>query len=111
MEDPDWTQLAWEALGPDWTWLIPEAKLAKAASVLLAAKRIKQISRFERQLTEHGRASVEKSLRSLEGRLAQHRSDLEVYRAQGGYTSSVEREIRTFEAEIQAIKEVLGRSP
>jgi hypothetical protein len=47
----------------------------------------------------------------LEKRLAGHQKALETYRAQGGYTSSVEREIRAFETEIQAIKEVLGRGP
>ena len=70
-----------------------------------------QIAKIEKQLAQHGRASVEKSLRSLERRLAEHRQALETYRAQGGFTSSVEREIRAFEAEIQAIKEVLGRGP
>jgi hypothetical protein len=47
----------------------------------------------------------------LEARLADHRKDLEAYRVQGGYTSSVEREINAFENELQAIKEVLGRGP
>ena len=70
-----------------------------------------QIAKVEKQLAQHGRGSVEKSLRSLEKRLAEHRQALETYRAQGGYTSSVEREIRAFESEIQAIKDVLGRGP
>jgi hypothetical protein len=47
----------------------------------------------------------------LEKRLSEHRQSLETYRSQGGYTSSVEREIRAFESEIQAIKDVLGRGP
>jgi uncharacterized protein RhaS with RHS repeats len=68
-----------------------------------------QIAKVEKQLAQHGRRSVEKSLRNLEKRLAEHRQALETYRAQGGYTSSVEREIRAFESEIQAIKDVLGR--
>jgi YD repeat-containing protein len=71
----------------------------------------RQIEKIEKQLEEHGRGSVEKSLRSLQRRLAEHQSALESYRAQGGPTSSVETEIRAFESEIQAIKEVLGRTP
>jgi len=47
----------------------------------------------------------------LERRLAEHRQSFETYRAQGGYTSSVEREIRAFEAEIGVIEDVLGRKP
>lgn len=70
-----------------------------------------QVAKIEKQLIQHGRSSVEKSLRSLEARLAEHRSALETYRAEGGYTSSVEREIRAFESEIQAIIDVLGRGP
>jgi hypothetical protein len=70
-----------------------------------------QIAKIEKQLLQHGRRSVERSLRSLERSVAEHRQALETYRAQGGFTSFVEREIRAFEAEIQAIKEVLGRTP
>lgn len=70
-----------------------------------------QIANTEKQLAQHGRRSVEKSLRRLEKRLAEHRQSLETYRSQGGYTSSVEREIRAFEYEIQAINDVLGRGP
>jgi RHS repeat-associated protein len=76
-----------------------------------AAKSIApQIAKIEKQLAQHGRESVEKSLRSLENRIAEHRKDLDAYRAQGGYTSSVEREIRAFETEVQAIKDVLGEA-
>ena len=71
----------------------------------------RQIKKIEKQLSEHGRKSVEKSLRSLEKRLAEHKSALEIYKARRGFTSSVEAEIRVFESEIQAIKEVLGRKP
>jgi hypothetical protein len=69
------------------------------------------IAKIEKQLAEHGRAAVERSLRSLEKQVATQRQNLETYRAQGGYTSSIEREIRAFEGEIQAIKDVLGRGP
>ncbi len=77
-----------------------------------AAKSIApQIAKIEKQLAQHGRPAVERSLRSLEGRAAEARQQIETYKAQGGYTSSVERELRAFQAEIQAIKEVLGRGP
>jgi hypothetical protein len=70
-----------------------------------------QIAKVEKQLAQHGTASVERSLRSFEGRLAEHRAALEQYRSQGGFTSSVEREIRAFEREIHAIRIVLGKTP
>ena len=39
--------------------------------------------------------------------LNQHLIDLKKYKKAGGYTSSVEREIKTFKAQLQAIKDVL----
>jgi RHS repeat-associated protein len=64
---------------------------------------------FQRQLAQHGRAALEKSLQSFEKRLTEHLAKLEEYRKVGGYTSSVEREIRIFKESIQAIKEILGK--
>jgi RHS repeat-associated protein len=99
---PDWAYYGAQA----GTILIGPGKGTAAAKAMAA-----QISKVEKQLAQHGRGSVEKSLRSLEKRLSEHRQSLETYRSQGGYTSSVEREIRAFESEIQAIKDVLGRGP
>jgi hypothetical protein len=67
-----------------------------------------QTNKFETQLREHGRESVEKSRETIQKRLDEHREKLSVYQREGGYTSSVEREIRNFERELQAIDQVLG---
>ena len=63
------------------------------------------IRQFERQLGKEGVKSLEKSLRSLEGRLAEHVEKLPQLR----FKSFVETEIRNFQAQIEAIKQVLGR--
>jgi RHS repeat-associated protein len=64
------------------------------------------IAAFEQQLAEHGPESLEDSLESIQQNLSEHLAKL----ASGGYTSSIEREIRTFTRQIEAIKIVLGRS-
>jgi len=69
-----------------------------------------QLAKFEGQLAKHGLNSVLKSQRKIQKRLNQHLDDLARYRAAGGYTSSVEREIRTFRGELAAIEEILGRN-
>jgi RHS repeat-associated protein len=67
------------------------------------------LAKVERQLKEHGRRSLERSRRSLQKNIETQRQDIERYREAGGYTSSVEREIRAFESELRAIEDVLGR--
>jgi RHS repeat-associated protein len=67
------------------------------------------IEQFGKQLKDHGAVSLEKSRATLEKRLDEHREKLERYIGEGGYTSSVETEIRNFERQIEAIDHVLGR--
>jgi YD repeat-containing protein len=38
-EEFDWKGAAWDVLGPDWTWLVPEAKAVKALGVIVAVRR------------------------------------------------------------------------
>jgi hypothetical protein len=64
---------------------------------------------FQRQLAQHGRAALEKSLRSFEKRLAEHLQKIEEARKAGGYTSSVEKEVKIFRESIAAIKHILGK--
>lgn len=68
----------------------------------------KQLEKFQKQLQEHGRKSLERSQRKIERRLNEHREDLQKYMEAGGPTSSVEREIRNFERELEAIRQTLG---
>ncbi len=55
-----------------------------------------------------GPAKLTKAMKSWENRLDRHLADLGAYRKAGGYTSSVETEIRNFQGLIQAAKQVLG---
>jgi hypothetical protein len=84
----------------------PEAAPAALDGVSSATVRA-----FERQLEQHGRGALEKSLRSLEKQLAKHLTKIEEARKAGGFTSSMEREVRIFEKSIEAIKQILARKP
>jgi len=59
--------------------------------------------------TVFGVKSVLKSQQKLERRLAEHTDKLSQIKESGGHTSSVEREIKGFKKELEAIREVLGR--
>lgn len=56
----------------------------------------------------YGRRSLERSRRKIQRRLDEHLEKLEKYKNDGGYTSSVEREIRQFKKALEAIDEILG---
>jgi len=66
-----------------------------------------QLGAAERQLAEHGVGALEKSLGSLTDNLAEHMQKLADVRTLGGHTSSIEREIRNFQGQINAIRHVL----
>jgi hypothetical protein len=66
------------------------------------------VKHFERQLAEHGVRSLEKSLQSLEERLAEHYTKLQEIREAEGFTSHVESEIATFQQQIEVIKNLVG---
>ncbi|UOB19000.1 DUF6443 domain-containing protein [Abyssalbus ytuae] len=62
---------------------------------------------FQKQLQQHGKKSVTKSQNKIQRRLTEHLKKLKEIKKAGGHTSSVEREIATFKAQLQAIKDVL----
>jgi RHS repeat-associated protein len=64
---------------------------------------------LERQLAQHGTQSLERSLRSFEQRVAEHMQKLQQVREAGGHTTSIEREIQTFQRHIEAIRDLLAR--
>jgi hypothetical protein len=68
----------------------------------------KQLDKFAKQLERDGPKSLEKAAKSISAKLAEHEVKLADLRATNGFTSSVEREIRTFTQELNAINEVLG---
>jgi RHS repeat-associated protein len=63
-----------------------------------------QVAQAERVLQQNGKKSVEKALRTLEKRLAEHEEKI---RNATGHTSSMEREVENFKQLIQAYKDVL----
>jgi len=69
----------------------------------------RQLKLFERQLEKHGQASLEKSKATLERRLDEHLKKIEDVKNSGGYTSSMETEVRNYQGQINAIVEILGR--
>jgi RHS repeat-associated protein len=68
-----------------------------------------QIAQMERVLAQQGRPGVQKALQSLEQRLAEHLDKIKAAKDAGGYTSSMEREVRNFRQLIEAARKVLGR--
>jgi len=60
------------------------------------------------QLAAGGRKSLEGTIATLTGRIAEHEQLIEKYRAAGGYVSSMEREVRTWREMIAAAQQVLG---
>nr|MDP8942620.1 hypothetical protein [Actinomycetota bacterium] len=65
-----------------------------------------QLEKYRAQLESDGPRSLEKSRRSLSERLEEHVEKLQRIREEGGYTSSVEREIRNYRNEIEAIDRI-----
>ena len=84
-----------------------EAIPIAAAARLFAAQA--QRRALQRQLTRHGARSLRKSRQSFAKRLDEHRAKLREIRRQGGYDSSVKREIRTFDRAIRTIDELLRK--
>ncbi len=67
-----------------------------------------QLEKFRKQLQEQGPRSLRKSQRKIERRLNEHLDKLQQIKQEGGFTSSVEREIRNFRRELEAIRRLLG---
>jgi RHS repeat-associated protein len=86
-----------------------EAGAAKAAAGKLFGSTSKVMAKVEKQLAEHGEKSLQKSLNSFEKRIAEHAEKIGEAKAAGGNTRSMEREVRAFEKERDAIKEVLKK--
>jgi RHS repeat-associated protein len=66
-----------------------------------------QLTSFETRLAKEGVGSLLKSRASLQSRLVEHLSKIERVAQEGGYTSSLEREVRNFAQQINAIDDVL----
>jgi RHS repeat-associated core domain len=64
---------------------------------------------MERQLATAGRKSVEKTVKTLGRRIAEHEAKIAEATAQGGKTSSMEREIRAWQETLKAAQKILER--
>lgn len=62
---------------------------------------------FERQFANDGMKSIMKTQSKIQKNLAEHIQKLADINKTGGYSSSVEREIRTFQSQLAAIKDLL----
>ena len=63
---------------------------------------------MERQLETAGRRSLEGTIRTLTGNIAEHEARMAEYRAAGGFTSAMETEVAAWRDTIAAAKQVLG---
>jgi len=70
----------------------------------------KTFNAFEKTLKDHGVKSLEKSMKKIEKNLLEHQQKLEDINKNGGYGSSVEREIKTFQGQLEAIKDILEKN-
>ncbi|MEI7910008.1 MAG: RHS repeat-associated core domain-containing protein [Verrucomicrobiota bacterium] len=66
------------------------------------------LRKYSDQLARDGARSVERSYASLARRLEEHVEKLKRYKCEGGYVSSVEKEIQNYKAEMEAIRRTLG---
>lgn len=60
-------------------------------------------------LAQRGRVGVEKAIRTLERRIAEHLGKVDAASGGGGYTSSMQTELRNFRQLIEAAKQVLRK--
>ena len=82
----------------------PPSPSLEASSVKATSK---QLSKFRKQVQIDGKPSLDKSKISIQKRLDEHLIKLDKYKQEGGHTSSIEREIKNFRQELQAIDTVL----
>jgi hypothetical protein len=66
-----------------------------------------QVAQAERVLAQSGRKGVEKSIQTLEKRVAEHLQKLDQFQKAGGYTSKTTSEIQNFQSLIRAYQSVL----
>jgi RHS repeat-associated protein len=85
------------------------AVLTNSIKTAPIAPTVGQLDQFRRQLAQNGEASLLKSQRSFEKLLVEHQAKLREIEALGGDPGSVEREIRNFRQQIEAIKQVLAK--
>ena len=80
--------------------------IAKEGVELFSEKTLKS---FEKQLANDGVESLLKSQKNITKWLTEHLDKLDEIKKAGGYTSSVEREIRTAKSQLEAIKYILNK--
>ncbi len=95
--------------------ILPELKLgsslARFAGITAGMERFTggQLAHFESQLAEDGAESLLKSRATLQGRILEHLDKITQAEKAGRFTSSMEREIRNFQQQINAIDQLLQK--
>jgi uncharacterized protein RhaS with RHS repeats len=67
-----------------------------------------QYKQFQKQLKQHGEESLLKSRQTFQNRITEHLQKVDEAQKNGGYTSSMLREIDNWEQQINAIDAILG---
>lgn len=93
---------------------MPQEKLVASAGVLAVKGGSKLYSEatfkaFEKQLAKDGMKSILKTQSRLQKNLTEHIQKLAEIKKAGGYSSSVEREIKTFQSQLNAIQDLLKK--
>lgn len=65
---------------------------------------------LHKNLGEHGEKSIRNSAKSLQKNLNEHQAKLKQLQKEGGFTSSVEREIRTFQNQLETAQDFAKRN-
>jgi RHS repeat-associated protein len=95
--------------------ILPELKLGKAlgrfTEITSTMERFTagQLARFERQLAEESTVTLLKARATFQERILEHLEKIATADKTGGFTSSMEREVRNFQQQVNAIDEVLKR--
>jgi hypothetical protein len=75
------------------------------------APTVGQVGTVSRHAAQGGREAVKALLKKTQQNLLEHQAKLTQYRASGGYTSSVESQIKNFQGIIRACEEWLTKNP
>jgi len=87
--------------------LLEDASLAAGRNIVTRYSQA-TFKSFQKQLQQHGLKAVLKTQTRIQKNLTEHVQKLESIRKAGGYASSVEREIRTFQSQLNAIDDLLN---
>lgn len=68
-------------------------------------------SKAGRLVAQGGKKALQRAIRSLSKKIAEHEAKIQAARASGGFTSSMEAEVANWKAQIQAMENILRTMP